>query len=138
MACAVFAALLMLAVALQFWEGRAAMALLQGLLGAAVLHGLLRELLLLGRDGPCWLELCPGGQMALVGRSGARWRVAPCPSTLRWSRNLLLVLKGPRGKGERSRPVRLLLGPGNVPASQLAALRRQWLRAKEGLTGPLA
>jgi hypothetical protein len=73
------------------------------------------------------------GGLSLELRSGLCRKVQPSAATLVWSRNLLLVLEGEGGPR-----VRLLLGPGNVPASQLAALRREWLRPRQGLSGPLA
>jgi hypothetical protein len=73
------------------------------------------------------------GCLVLVTRSGHRRVVRPAAASLVWGQSLLLVLEG-----ESAAPVRLLLGPANVPASQLAALRREWLRPRPGLAGPLA
>jgi hypothetical protein len=127
-----FVALLGVAMVLQFREGHRWVAMLQLLLGAVMLWGALPDLLLHGRDPPRALWRGPDGQLELISRSGRRRRVAVSPSTLLWSRGLLLVLEGEGGS-----PVRLLLGLGNVPAVQFAALRREWLYPRKGHFDPL-
>lgn len=131
--CAAFAVLLAVALAARFRNGQVLLAASQLVSGLFVLRGALADLLLAGPDPPRSLAWIGGGLLELRLRSGRCRRVRAAAATLVWSRNLLLVLEGEGGP-----PVRLLLGPGNVPCSQLAALRREWLRARKGLSGPLA
>jgi hypothetical protein len=131
--CAAFGVLLAVALAGQVRNGQILLAAGQLLSGLVVLRGALPDLLLIGPDPPRTLSWAGGGMMELWLHSGRRRRVRAAAATLVWSRNLLLVLEGEGGP-----PVRLLLGPGNVPDYQLAALRREWLRARKGLSGPLA
>lgn len=114
-------------------HGHAWLAVVQLALGLLVLRGVARDLLLAGGDAPVWLGREEGGWLVVGLHSGRQRRVRPAPATLVWGRSLLLVLEGENGPR-----IRLLLGPGNVPASQLAALRREWLRPRPGLAGPLA
>jgi hypothetical protein len=129
---AAFAVLLAVVVINRFRNGQLLLSGIQLLLGLIVLRGLILDLLLLGPDPPRNLVLSGDGGLTLESRSGLR-EVQTAAATLVWGRCLLLVLEG--GNGPR---VRLLLGPGNIPASQLAALRREWLRPRRGLSGPLA
>jgi hypothetical protein len=131
--CAAFAVLLAVALAGQVRNGQVLLAAGQLLSGLVVLRGALADLLLTGPDPPRSLAWIGGGILEVRLRSGRCRRVRAAASTLVWSRYLLLVLEGEGGP-----PVRLLLGPGNVPRCQLAALRREWLRARKGLSGPLA
>lgn len=131
--CAAFAVLLAVALASHVRNGQFLLAVGQLLSGLVVMRGALPDLLLTGPDPPRTLAWIGGGMLELRLRSGYCRRVRAAAATLVWSRNLLLVLEGEGGP-----PVRLLLGPGNVPDSQLAALRREWLRARKGLSGPLA
>jgi hypothetical protein len=128
-----FGVLLVVNLAVQFRSGQFLLAGIQLLLGLVVARGVLLDLLLIGPDPPRSLAWIGDGLLALEFRSGRGRRVRPAAATMVWSRSLLLVLEGEGGP-----PVRLLLGPGNVSASQLAALRREWLRPRKGLSGPLA
>jgi hypothetical protein len=129
----VFVALLLAVLVLQLRGGHPGLAATQLLLGLVMLRGLAADLLLVGADPPESLVPCDAGLIELRYRSGRRRRVRPSASTLVWSSSLLLVLEGEDGPRHR-----LLLGPGNVPASQFAALRREWVRPQTGLSGPLA
>lgn len=131
--CAAFAVLLAVALAGHVRNGQILLAAVQLLSGLVVIRGALPDLLLTGPDPPRSLTWIGGGMLELRLRSGGCRRVRAAAATLVWSRNLLLVLEGEDGPR-----VRLLLGPGNVPHPQLAALRREWLRARDGLSGPLA
>jgi hypothetical protein len=131
----VFPVLLLVAVIVQMVAAHVWIALMQLALGLLLAWQVLPELLLRGRDSPCCLVRRADAPevLELVYRSGRRGQFIVSPATLVWSRNLLLVLQGQGGES-----VRLLLGSGNVPPAQLAALRRQWIRTRAGLAGPLA
>jgi hypothetical protein len=133
--CVAFPLVLFVAMVEQIGAGHPWLALLQLPLSVVMACGALPELLLRGSDPPCCLAPAEGeaSGLELRYRSGRCRRVHPAASTLVWNRGLLLVLKGEGGPA-----VRLLLGPGNVPPEQWAVLRRQWLRPREGLAGPLA
>jgi hypothetical protein len=130
---AVSGALLVVTLADRLRGGQFLLAGTQLLVGLIVARGVLLDLMLVGPDPPRSLVWIGDGQLVLEFRSGHGRKLRPAAATLVWSRTLLLVLEG-----EEGRPVRLLLGPGNVPASKLAALRREWLSPRKGLSGPLA
>lgn len=130
---AALAALLLVDIAGQLRGGQHWQAALQALLGLAIAFGVAPDLLLLGKDPPRQLSQAGDGMLVLELRSGHRRVLRPAASTLAWGRCLLLVLEDGHGP-----PLRLVLGPANVPASQLAALRREWIRVRQGLSGPLA
>lgn len=95
--------------------------------GAAMASGLWRLLGAAGGRVRC-LQLCPDGQVLLyVGPAAQPAWLEPC--SLRIGSHLLLVF---RTTGRRR--LRLLLGPGNLSADDLAALRR-WLQRAPGRDG---
>lgn len=90
------------------------------LLGAGGFAWGLRQLLPTAPAAPAKLLLRPEGWMVLHA-NGTTVAVYPAPCSLRLGRYILLLLHDPAG-----RRLRLLLGPGILSASDLAALAR-WL-----------
>ena len=94
-------------------------------------RGFWLDVALQGVNPPRMLERRADGGLWLHCAAGLPQPVILAPHSLCWGRCLLLVLRG-------SGTTRLWLGPGNLPAAVLAALRRELTAHRAGPPRPVA